>query len=67
MMEIRDYKSDDAAAINDLAVKAFSEYSDQYDSWQDFSDRLRNFSSNASYIQSNKKLNPTTHEDRPRF
>ena len=48
-MEIRDYKSDDAAAINDLAVKAFSEYSDQYDSWQDFSDRLRNFSFNASH------------------
>ena len=49
MIAIRNYKSADAAAINKLAVKAFSDYSDHYENWQEFSHRLKSFSSMSSH------------------
>ncbi len=44
-VNLRDYKPEDAANINELALSAFNEFKNQFENWTEFSQRLGQFSS----------------------
>ena len=44
MIQLRNYKNEDAAAINLLAVRCFEQYRDKYSDWASFENGLNRFS-----------------------